>query len=180
MKHNNQPPEPKQFCSSNIQVGKKLGSCIRSEGCQHRLPRFPCWVCAMWFLQCIRFGEASHPGPPTSVEWSVGTFNPNGLAHRADVVSSIQGDFWGVTETHLSRIGYQKFVRGLRCNKSSFIHVVPGKHCPFRARSTEAGDFTGLLHCPNGLVVHFHIPSRLQFMILQGFKWLVHASMVCG
>ena len=102
-KHN-QPPEPKQFCSSNIQVGKKLGSCIRSEGCQHRLPRFPCWVCAMWFLQCIRFGEASHPGPPTSVEWTVGTFNPNGLAHRADVVSSIQGDFWGVTETHLSRI----------------------------------------------------------------------------
>ena len=49
-----------------------------------------------------------------------------------------------MTETHLSRIGYQKFVRGLRCNKSSFIHVVPGKHCPFRARSSEAGDFTGV------------------------------------
>ena len=102
------------------------------------------WIACLCFLQCIRYGEAKHPGPELKVEWSIGTFNPNGLAHRADVVSDLPGDFWGVTETHLSRIGFQKFTKGLQCNKSEFRYVIPGKPCQLRARSQEAGDFTGV------------------------------------
>ncbi len=102
------------------------------------------WIYVLCLLQCVRIGEASHPGPSKSVEWVVGTFNPNGLGHRADIVASLPGDFWGVTETHLSRIGIQKFSCGLRCNQSDYVHVVPGKPCPLRARSKEAGDFTGV------------------------------------
>lgn len=130
----------------------------------------------MWFLQFIRVGEASHPGPPKSAEWTVGTFNPNGLAHRADVVSSIPGDFWGVTETHLSGIGYQKFVRGLRCNKSNFIHVVPGKHCRLN-RSNEAGDFTGvaaLSKWPRRALPHSIPPAIYDTSRVQVVRTCIH------
>ena len=126
-------------------VGVKHGYNLSFRGGpQHRNHAFSVWVTCLCFLQCIRYGEATHPGPNSQAEWSIGTFNPNGLAHRADVVSDLSGDFWGVTETHLSRIGFQKFTKGLQCNKSKFKYVIPGKPCPLRARSQEAGDFTGV------------------------------------
>ena len=74
----------------------------------------------------------------------IGTFNPSGLAHRSDVVAQLDGDFLGVTETHLSRLMFQKFVRGLRCQSSPFCNVIPGHDCPIRSRSEVAGSFTGV------------------------------------
>ena len=76
--------------------------------------------------------------------WTLGTFNPSGLAHRADLVAHLDGDFWGVTETHLSPLAKQKFVRGLRCQSSPFCNVVSGFDCPIRSRSEVAGSFTGV------------------------------------
>ena len=99
-----------------------------------------------WFwlvLSVIRIGEASHPGPPG--EWSLGTFNPTGLTTKIDVMSSLQGDVWGVTETHLSYEGYRKFCHGMRCQGNSYPYMVPGSHCKPRARSIEVGNFSGVM-----------------------------------
>ncbi len=100
------------------------------------------WWRLLWFFTFCRIGEASHPGP--SCDWILGTFNSSGVAHRADVIASLPGDFWGMAETHLSPIATKQFVRGLQCSKSEYKNVVPGFPCPFRSRSTHAGDFTGV------------------------------------
>lgn len=92
----------------------------------------------------FRFGEALNPGPQSSDEWCLGTFNPTGLTSKADVVASIGGDVWGVTETHLSYEGCRKFRHGLRCNKTKFTYCIPGAHCPLRKRSKEVGNFSGV------------------------------------
>lgn len=92
----------------------------------------------------LRIGEAQHPGPQFH-EWTIGTFNPCGLDNKADVAALITGDFWGVTETHLSQHGVSKFKRGLRCNRSKFHHVVPGKPCPLHSRSEVVGNHSGVL-----------------------------------
>ena len=112
--------------------------------------------------QC-RLGEATNPGPVSDKSWTLGTFNPSGLAHRADLIAKLDGDFWGVTETHLSSIAKQKFVRGLRCQSSPFRNVVSGQDCPIRSRSEVAGSFTGvaaLSRWPCRAIPH-HIPLEL-------------------
>ena len=100
------------------------------------------WLKIVWIFCLFRVGEAQHPGP--SCEWSLGTFNSSGIAHRADVISALPGDFWGVAETHLSPISAKQFVRGLQCSKSHYKYLVQGHPCPLRTRSSHAGDFTGV------------------------------------
>ncbi len=99
----------------------------------------------MVFLGILRIGEAKHPGPTCSSEWTLGTFNPCGLDNKADIAAQQQGDFWGVTETHLSRHGVAKFKKGLRCNRTDFRYVVPGKPCPLHSRSDVVGNHSGVL-----------------------------------
>lgn len=101
----------------------------RSSGCKRGL-NFSCsWgfrLICLFITGGIRFGEALHPGPGSSDEWCLGTFNPTGLTSKADVVSCLKGDVWGVTETHLSYEGCRKFRHGLKCNSSRYLYCVPG------------------------------------------------------
>lgn len=100
------------------------------------------WLKIVWIFFLFRVGEAQHPGP--SQEWTLGTFNSSGVAHRADVIAPLHGDFWGMVETHLSPISAKQFTRGLQCSKSSYKYLVQGFPCPLRTRSSHAGDFTGV------------------------------------
>ena len=103
------------------------------------------WLTSFLFLGCVRYGEALHPGPQCSTEWSLGTFNPTGVTAKADLISRLSGDVWGVTETHLSYEGFRKFRHGLSCNRAPFPYCVPGAHCPLRKRSQEVGSFSGVM-----------------------------------
>ena len=102
------------------------------------------WIFMILCSGIIRYGEALNPGPIPS-GWSLGTFNPSGLTSKADILSTIDGDVWGVTETHLSYEGFRKFRHGLACNKSPFDYCIPGAHCPLRKRSQEVGSFSGVM-----------------------------------
>ena len=162
----------------NNGVAIKMGKSYRGNGCNRNLSfgkfRVAGWCRSFCFwlvtFNGFRIGEASHPGPTGSDTWSLGTFNPSGLAHRADVVANLDGDFWGVTETHFSQIAYQKFVRGLRCQSSPFCSVVPGHACPNRSRSEVAGGFTGVAALtrwpcralPHDIPIDLYQTARLQ------------------
>ena len=102
------------------------------------------WTWVWIVFGSLRIGEAKHPGPIYS-QWTLGTFNPCGLDNKADLVSKLQGDFWGVTETHLSKHGVAKFKKGLRCNSTEYHYVVPGKPCRLHSRSEVVGNHSGVL-----------------------------------
>ena len=123
-------------------LGKNTKFCVsKNRRAARWVSSFCFWLIA---FSAVRVGEAMHPGPREHGTWQIGTFNPSGLAHRSDIVAQLDGDFWGVTETHLSRLMFQKFVRGLRCQSSPFCNVIPGHDCPIRSRSEVAGSFTGV------------------------------------
>ena len=122
----------------------------RSVRCQGKsLPKQPglgrFWIALMVAVFFnARVGEASNPGPDTQQCWTLGTFNPSGVTSKADVVGQLEGDFWGMCETHLSDIGQRRFVHALRCQNSQWKYMVPGSPCELRARSEEVGTFTGV------------------------------------
>ena len=103
------------------------------------------WLVLVLFFGGLRCGEASNPGPCSSDEWSLGTFNPTGVTSKAELIARLSGDVWGVTETHLSYEGYRKFKHGLACNKAPFKFCIPGAHCSLRKRSQSVGSFSGVL-----------------------------------
>ena len=57
----------------------------------------------------------------------------------------VPGDFWGITESHLSSLGQDKFRKGMACQKSRHTYLVPGAPCALRARSESVGTFSGVL-----------------------------------
>ena len=137
------------FGSSNRITGASHGQrnqafVINKKGTRFGFSRS--W-CLLWMLGSLRVGEASHPGPE---EWILGTFNPSGVAHRVDIITSLPGNLWGVSETHLSPVATRQFVRGLQCAKAPYKNVIPGYPCPIRARSETAGDFTGVAAISTG------------------------------
>lgn len=142
--------------------------CIRLSPLTAFWPLVRCFWLVV-FCQC-RLGEAANPGPVSKSCWTLGTFNPSGLAHRADLIAHLDGDFWGVTETHLSPLAKQKFVRGLRCQSSPFCNVVSGFDCPIRSRSEVAGSFTGVAALsrwpcralPHQIPIELYQTSRIQ------------------
>lgn len=80
---------------------------------------FQFWILFVLCQSVIRIGEARNPGPEDgSSSWTVGTFNPTGLTSKSDIVSALDGDFWGVTETHLSQVGVRQLKAALHCQKS--------------------------------------------------------------
>lgn len=103
-----------------------------------------CWLALLFLTGGVRYGEALNPGPNPNNDWCLGTFNPTGLTSKADVVSNLSGDVWGVTETHLSYEGCRKFRHGLKCNRAPYTYCIPGVHCPLRKRSNEVGSFSGV------------------------------------
>ena len=84
---------------------------------------------------CVRFGEASHPGPV------IGTFNPTGLMHKSDLLAELpQPSVWAVTESHLSAPGLGKFRQELDL---SDVHMryLPG--APAERLSSTRGSIGG-------------------------------------
>lgn len=129
------------------------------------------WILS--FTLGVRIGEASHPGPHTCEDmWSLGTFNPSGLTTKADVVADLPGDFWGITESHLSSLGFEKFKVGLHSRKSHYEYVIQGAPCNLRARSESVGTFSGVLAISpwptraldHGLSSEQYATSRIQFV----------------
>lgn len=64
----------------------------------------------------VRYGEATNPGPAQS--FVLGTFNPTGIVGKCDVIQELPsgegGAVWGVTETHMTKVGYKKFQDEMR------------------------------------------------------------------
>ncbi len=124
------------------------------RGCQTSPAAGQCRALGFLFRFCVcllighgvRFGEARHPGPAAcEAMWTLGTFNPSGLTTKTDVVAELPGDFWGITESHLSALGFEKFRKGLQCQKSRYQNLVPGAPCSLRSRSESVGTFSGVL-----------------------------------
>lgn len=123
---------------------------VRSQLCRHSFcamgSRYKFWFCLLLLGHGVRIGEARQPGPDScETMWSLGTFNPSGLTTKADIVADLSGDFWGITESHLSTLGFEKFQTGMKCQKSRFAYLVPGAPSSLRARSESVGTFTGVL-----------------------------------
>ena len=106
---------------------------------------FQFWILFVLCQSVIRIGEARNPGPEAgSSSWTVGTFNPTGLTSKSDIVSALDGDFWGVTETHLSQVGVRQLKAALHCQKSKHRYFVPGAPCNLRSNSEHVGNFSGV------------------------------------
>ena len=127
---------------------------------------FHFWMLLLICQATIRIGEASNPGPPgQGFSWTVGTCNPTGLTSKYDIVASLEGDFWGMTETHLSQVGVRHLKTALQCQQSSFKYFVPGAPCTVRSNSETVGNFTGvaaLSKWPTRALPHDLDPSWYQ------------------
>ena len=116
------------------------GGCLSSRFCKV-VPR---WLFWFFFVSLLRVGEASHPGPRESFQWTLGLANPSGLNGKLDLVNHMPGDAWILTETHLSQRGTSMFVKGLRMLRSRWTYAVAGAPCPPRAH-TDTGTHSGVL-----------------------------------
>ena len=102
-----------------------------------------------------RFGEALHPGPL----W-IGSTNPSGLRNKEWVYGELPPGIWGCSETQLSKEAIPKVNKTLaRVHSSRHLTLCHGAPAPIRARSTEAGAWTG-----TGFVSDLHPrPVQLQW-----------------
>lgn len=171
----NLPVGGQSQCSNGLGVLPSLSASSQHRGSKifakgHPF-RFFMWVFSLSLG--VRIGEASHPGPePCEDMWSLGTFNPSGLTTKCDVVADLPGDFRGITESHLSSLGVDKFKVGLHSQKSRFEYVIPGAPCNLRARSETVGTFSGVLAISpwptralhHGLSPEQYASSRIQFV----------------
>ena len=82
----------------------------------------------IWLICCSRIGEAANPGPTGEPYFHLGSFNPSGLNHKAQYVSTHlkQCDVWAVSETHLSTKGLQSFRTSLKFHSSKFNFCIGG------------------------------------------------------
>ena len=108
----------------------------RSNSFVHRI------LLAIIFSQ-IRIGEAKVPGPEEAA-WKIGTCNPAGLPHKADLIGSSQVDLWLISETHLSYQGCKSFQNQLRAMQSHHRWLVPGKHVVPRSTTSDHGSWSGV------------------------------------
>lgn len=108
-----------------------------------------CTVFRRWYLlfalcNCLRVGEALHPGPHVATSWTLGIANPSGLNGKLDQVNHLHGDTWILSETHLSQRGLTAFKKGLRMLESPWKYTVPGAPCQPR-QHTDTGVHSGVL-----------------------------------
>ena len=102
-----------------------------------------------------RFGEALHPGPL----W-IGSTNPSGLKNKEWIYGELPPGIWGCSETQLAKEAIPKVNKTLaRVHSSRHLTLCHGAPAPVRARSTEAGAWTG-----TGFVSDLHPrPVQLQW-----------------
>lgn len=74
----------------------------------------------------FRIGEAANPGP-----YAIGTFNPTGLLNKGQIMSDLPHGLWGVSESHLTRLGVRRFKDELNfakeCKHKFYTNVVAEK-----------------------------------------------------
>lgn len=94
----------------------------------------------------FRVGEGANPGPsPAGNEtWCFGMFNPSGLTSKMDQVAHLPGQVWVATETHLTKLGVDKFKQGICSLGSPYRYIIPGSPCQTRS-SADVGIFSGVL-----------------------------------
>eukprot|EP00435_Cladocopium_sp_Y103_P015415 s3974_g3.t1 len=90
-------------------------------------------------MTVARVGEASHPGP------ILGTTNPSGALGKGDIYASLPGEdtdpqIWGISESHLTHAGLQKFRLELK-HQGSQWRVHHGAAAP--SLSTNIGTIGG-------------------------------------
>ena len=80
-----------------------------------------CTVFRRWYLlfalcNCLRVGEALHPGPHVATSWTLGIANPSGLNGKLD---QVQPFAWG----HLDFVGNPPFTERLDCVQKRVAYV---------------------------------------------------------
>ena len=83
------------------------------------------------FVLSIRVGEATNPGPEKSL--TLGVINPNGIAGKGFQCNQLSPGIYGVSESHLTQPGLNRFRQELRSNQSSFSYLA-GYPAPFKQR----------------------------------------------
>ena len=94
-------------------------------------------LCSLLLVCCARIGEALHPGP-----FRIAAINPTGLNTKQDVVAQLPPGIYAVSETHLAKVGIQRFRAGIRL--SSSFNFIPGAPAPLRHHSDTSGGYTGV------------------------------------
>lgn len=94
--------------------------------------------------QC-RIGEAAHPGPNPSAQWSIAAVNPTGLSGKASILNSFDPGIYGVSETHLAAPGIARFKAELAQTGSKF-KLSHGAPAPTKTASllSTGGKHTGV------------------------------------
>ena len=130
----------------NMQPRQRAAVATRGRvyGIQDRFGSFHIRILILIMHATFRIGEAANPGTDDFPVWTVGTCNPTGLTSKSDIVSVMDGDFWGMTETHLSHVGVRHLRTALRSQNSEFKYFVPGAPCELRPNSDSIGNFTGV------------------------------------
>ena len=91
-------------------------------------------------LTPTRVGEASNPGP-----WWIGSTNPGGLRGKEWLYGELPAGIWGCSETHLTIEGIRQSGRVLRhVHQERELHLLHGAPAALRARSEDAGTWTGV------------------------------------
>lgn len=89
----------------------------------------------------LRVGEAKNPGPcEDSKGLTIGCFNPTGIMYKTDSIHLIPNRgsaIWGVSESHLSKPGIQKFHQELVFKKSRY-KFLPGAPAPLKSTSASS------------------------------------------
>ena len=110
-------------------------------------------------LQILRVGEAQNPGP----SFWVGTSNPSGISNKEFVYAQLPHGVWGISETHLTRLG-QKRTRSrfqqLTFSNSTSLSCQFGAPVEPRARSTTSRTWSGVVMMVGA--AHFR-PLRLHW-----------------
>ena len=79
----------------------------------------------------MRVGEATNPGPVESL--TLGVINPNGIAGKGYQCNLLSPGIYGVSESHLTKPGLNRFRQELRANKSKFTFCA-GYPAPFKQK----------------------------------------------
>eukprot|EP00438_Fugacium_kawagutii_P018121 Skav206112 [mRNA] locus=scaffold3597:189852:194876:+ [translate_table: standard] len=120
-------------------------------------------LCVLLFTFSFRVGEAAVPGPSeassgdgSAVQWDVpgtpdfvlGLFNPSGISNKYHVVDQLPSGWWHVAETQASKpqqCSFQAHLKGQAYRQGGCVHSTFGAPAAFRAGSSHAGTWTGVL-----------------------------------
>ena len=94
----------------------------------------------------IRYGEATHPGPPLGNVLTVGVNNPGGLRQKEQSLLELGPGIWSLAETQLSATTFKTSSQILRKEarlQNREVRLHGGSPAPLRVGSSWAGSWTG-------------------------------------